>query len=47
MLAIGPITAPEDVEELCEWLERGRWDCRTLPERLRPPAGSASCKRYP
>jgi hypothetical protein len=47
MLAIGPIAAQEDVEVLCAWLERGRWDYGTLPERLRPAAGSASCRRYP
>jgi hypothetical protein len=47
MLAIGPIACPDDVEAVCEWLERGRWDYRALPERLRPPAGSASCRRYP
>ena len=43
MLAIGPIAGPEDVEALCEWLERGKWDYRTLPEPLRPAPGSASC----
>jgi hypothetical protein len=47
MLAIGPIAAQEDIEAVCEWLERGRWDYRILPERLRSPAGSASCRRSP
>jgi hypothetical protein len=47
MLAIGPIAGSDDVEEVCEWLERGRWDYRTLPDRLRPPPGSASYKRHP
>jgi hypothetical protein len=42
MLAIGPIDGPADVVVVCEWLERGKWDYRTLPERLRPAPGWAS-----
>jgi hypothetical protein len=47
MLAIGPIAAQEDAVVLCAWLERGGWDYGTLPERLRPAPGWASCRRYP
>jgi hypothetical protein len=46
MLAIGPIACPEDVEAVCEWLERGRWDYETLPEWLRPAPGWASCRGH-
>jgi hypothetical protein len=40
MLAIGPIANQEDVVAVCDWLERGKWDYRTLPEQLRPAPGS-------
>jgi hypothetical protein len=46
MLAIGPIAGQEDVVAVCEWLERGRWDYPTLPERLRPAPGSLRCRRH-
>jgi hypothetical protein len=40
MLAIGPITSRGDVEAVCEWLESGNWDYRTLPEWLTPAASA-------
>ncbi len=31
---IGPINDENDVCVLCEWVQRGEWDCRALPARL-------------
>ena len=37
---VGPITNPADAEAVRTWLERGRWDIDTLPQRLRSPLNS-------
>ncbi|WP_235215874.1 hypothetical protein [Mycobacterium kyorinense] len=33
-LWIGPINDETDVCILCDWLQRGEWDCHALPARL-------------
>jgi hypothetical protein len=34
---IGPLTNPADTEAAQAWIERGRWDIDTLPQRLQSP----------
>lgn len=31
---IGPITEPDDLRAVCDWLEGGQWDLCALPARL-------------
>lgn len=38
---IGPIKDNNDVGVLCEWVQRGQWDRRALPARLRGRAGAS------
>lgn len=35
---IGPINDKDDVWVVCDWVERGEWDCGVLPARLREAA---------
>lgn len=32
---IGPINDPNEVRVVCDWVQQGGWDLRTLPKRLR------------
>ncbi len=35
---IGPINDNNDVSVVCDWVQRGEWNCRALPARLRRQA---------
>jgi hypothetical protein len=38
---MGPVNGTEDARAVCDWLERGNWECHTLPAHLRAEANFA------